>query len=466
MKRRNFLTGFVASTAAGALSPSLLMANDFAVTKKIDIRNLDKGAFPDLNFDVVVVGAGPGGIPAARRAAQNGARVVLIEDDMMVGGAPVDMFVTSMFGGPRLGMAAELVKELQVKNDLYNYQSGTEPKGWRFHLPSAYAQLLMRSIRSEKNITLLCGTPVVGVLVSAKGNRQQIKGVRIFRGGSFQDVYARVTIDATGTGIVAAMAGCDCMYGSEAKKDFNEPYGYDQASDVVQPCTQMFISERIRKDAIFPVGFKGSAAEDGYIGANRLSREELERRATGIFFHWGQTIHVKDTRDPVQIAEAQGDCFEKYKSHFAQLHDAGFAVHIAPKLGVRECRRVRGEYVITANDVLHGNMPEDMVALAKYNMDCWGLKGMIDVPTRLYGIPYRSLIPFQTEGLLTAGRVISGTRLAHSSYRVQAICSNIGEAAGTAAAMVAVNNIAVRDIDVRELADKLDGYGLLTTENN
>jgi hypothetical protein len=440
------------------------MANDFAATEKIDVRNLDKGTFPDLNFDVVVAGAGPGGIPAARRAAQNGAKVALIEDDMMVGGAPVDMFVTSMFGAPRLGMAADLVQELQAKNDLYNYQSGTEPKGWRFHLPSAYAQLLTRNIRSEKNITLLCGTPVVGVFVSAKGNRQQIRGVRIFRGGSFQNVYARITIDATGTGVVAAMAGCESMYGSEAKKDFNEPYGYDRASDTVQPCTQMFISERIRKDAIFPVGFKGSAAEDGYIGANRLSKEELERRATGIFFHWGQTVHVKDTRDPVQIAEAQGDCLEKYKNHFAQLHDAGFAVHIAPKLGVRECRRIRGEYVITANDVLQGNMHEDTVALARYNMDCWGLKGMIDIPTRLYGIPYRSLIPLQTEGLLTAGRVISGTRLAHSSYRVQVICSNIGEAAGTAAAMAAVNKIAVRDIEVSELVDKLDGYGLLTTE--
>ena len=234
----------------------------------------------------------------------------------------------------------------------------------------------------------------------------------------------------------------------------------EKASRAVQLCTQMFISERIRKDAIFPAGFKGSAAEDGYIGANRLTKEELERRATGIFFHWGQSVAVEDTTDPVQIAEAQRDCLEKYEERFDQLHEAGFAVHIAPKLGVRECRRVKGEYVLTANNVLEGSMPDDTVAHAHYYMDCWGMKLPKNMKTKMYGIPYRSLIPLNTEGLLTAGRVISGTRLAHSSYRVQRICSNIGEAAGTAAAMAALNKTGVRDIDVKALVADLDSKGL------
>ena len=77
-----------------------------------------------------------------------------------------------------------------------------------------------------------------------------------------------------------------------------------------------------------------------------------------------------------------------------------------------------------------------------------------------YGIPYRALVPLNTEGLLTAGRIISGTRLAHSSYRVQPICSSIGEAAGTAAAMASLNKTSVRNIDVRKLQSELEGYGL------
>ena len=77
-----------------------------------------------------------------------------------------------------------------------------------------------------------------------------------------------------------------------------------------------------------------------------------------------------------------------------------------------------------------------------------------------YGFPYRSLIPVNTEGLLTAGRIISGTRLAMSSYRVQPICATIGEAAGTAAAMAALQKTSVRNLDVRRLQNRLDEKGL------
>lgn len=458
MDRRNFLKG--AATIAGAtiIDPKVLYSKP---DRRKDAACGQLSLMPAQQFDVIVAGAGPGGIPAAIRAAQHGAKVALVEEDMAIGGAPVDMFVDTLFGGPVRGFAKSLGDELLKEHDLYNYEAPTKPKGWRFHLPSAFSRVLTDRILAEKNITLFCGTPVIGVHVSPCGNRTKVTGVRIFRGGALQDLMASVTVDATGNGVVSAMAGCEYMYGSEAKSDFGETYGFDERNGKVQPCTQMFISERIRRDAIFPEGFKGSAAEDGYVGANRLSKEELENRATGIFFHWGQTIEVKDTRDPVQLADAQRECLLEYRDRFKQLFDAGFAVHIAPKLGVRECRRIKGEYVITANNVLEGIFEDDTVALAKYNMDCWGLKGMLKVPTKLYGIPYRSLVPLGMEGLLTAGRIISGTRLAHSSYRVQRICSNIGEASGVAAAMASLAKTSVRDVDITKLQDALGKYGLL-----
>lgn len=461
MIRRDFLKGIAATAGLAVVGTANPVS---ALGRRMSDRT--KGvsgivSLPDLKFDVIVAGAGPGGIPAAIRAAQAGARVALVEEDMVIGGAPLDMYVTTMFGGPKVGLAEDVENELLKGYGLYNYDAGTQPEGWRFFLPSAFSQVLTRRVKSEANITLFCGTPVVGVHVKDNGNRNRVTGVRIFRGGKMQDIYAHVTIDATGTGVVADMAGCECMYGSEAKKDYNEEYGFDEANNKVQRCTQMFISERIKKDAIFPAGFKGSAAEDGYIGANRQPAEELQQRATGIFFHWGQTIDVDDTRDPVQIAEAQRVCLEKYRDRFEQLHEAGFAVHIAPKLGVRECRRVKGDYVITSTDITQGNKPDDTVALARYSMDCWGVPGMLKVPTKEYGIPYRSLIPLNTEGLLTAGRVISGTRLAHSSYRVQRICWHIGEAAGIAAAMAALKRTDLRSIDVDVLRERLSSMGLI-----
>ncbi|MDR0660824.1 MAG: FAD-dependent oxidoreductase [Prevotellaceae bacterium] len=458
MGRRSFLKKATVAVAVGAVSPTLLMGKD-SKSKKTSAKN---GKYPSLEFDVIVVGAGTGGIPAAIRAAQAGAKVALVEEDMQVGGAPVDMFVPTLFGRPKVGLALDLEEELLRDHGLYNWDSGTDPVGWRFFLPAAYLQLLSRNIRAEKNITLFTGTPAIGVWAEHKGNRDVVKGIRIFRNGEIQDLYAKVTIDATGTGVVAAMAGCEYMYGSEAKSDFNEPYGFDTANNKVQLCTQMFISQRIKKDAIFPIGFKGSAAEDGYIGANRLGKEELERRATGIFFHWGQSVEVEDTTDPIQVSEAQRNCLEMYKDRFAQLHAAGFGIHIAPRLGVRECRRIKGEYVLTASNVLEGLFPDDTVAHAQYYLDCWGMELPKGVPEKLYGIPYRSLVPTNTDGLLTAGRVISGTRLAHSSYRVQRCCSNIGEAAGTAAAMASLASTGVRDIEPPKLIAQLETNGLFS----
>ena len=73
---------------------------------------------PELHCDVIVVGAGPAGIPAAVAAAREGAKVILLEEDMMPGGAPVDMYVTYMCGAPRVGVFIDMVRELNQKHSL------------------------------------------------------------------------------------------------------------------------------------------------------------------------------------------------------------------------------------------------------------------------------------------------------------------------------------------------------------
>lgn len=460
LDRRSFIKGVSSGILASALTPGM---NLMAATSSVE-RGKSSSFYPALNFDVIVVGAGPGGIPAAIRAAQAGARVALVEEDLAVGGAPVDMYVTTLFGQPSVGMSKALEQELLRDHGLYNYESGTKPKGWRFFLPSAYVRLLSRNIRREKNITLLSGTPVIGTIVVDKGNRNRVTGVRIYRNGHIQELYAPVTIDATGTGLVAATAGCQVMYGSEAKSDFGESYGLEVSDGKVQPCTQMYISQRVRNDARFPIdSFKSGVLENDHRRwAQEQTREEFYRNNTGIFLHWGVSVFCKDTTDPVQVAEAQAKALTGQSKMMQDLQDAGFCVHLAPKIGIRECRRIKGETVITVDDLFNGTQPDDKIADARYAIDAWGWNIPEEVKRKVkpYGIPYRALVPLNTEGLLTAGRIISGTRLAHSSYRVQPICSSIGEAAGTAAAMASLNKTSVRNIDIRKLQSELDGYGL------
>jgi len=468
--RRKFLKSAGMGVAGLALGNVQLIAQQ-SIVKEDTKRNY----LPTLKADVIVVGAGPSGVPAALAAAREGAKVILLEEDLTPGGAPVDQYVTFMCGAPRVGIYLETVKELNKKQSLGTTPSSTFGEyAWdgknHWWMPSSYSRVWNAMITAEKNLTLMCGCRVVDVLMSTKGNRNTVNGVIMMRNQLYQRVEAPVTIDATGTGLVAAKAGCSFFYGSDAKKDFNESIGLEKSDGRVQPCTQMFISQRTRSNTEFPreVFKTGVLLYDDPKWETHMTPEEAAKKDAGIYLHWGATVPVVDTTDPIQVADAQRDAIEMLKPKFQALQEAGYVSHIAPKIGVRECRRIRGEYVLTVDDVLKGVFHDDHIADAWYSLDPWGMKidEKIKQSVGPYGIPYRSLIPLNTEGLLTAGRIISGTRLAMSSYRVQPICGTIGQAAGTAAAMAALNNTGVRNLDVKSLQLKLDKLGLFDWYKN
>ena len=116
LDRRSFIKGVSSGILVGALAPGM---NLMAATPPSE-RRKSASFYPALNFDVIVVGAGPGGIPAAIRAAQAGAKVALVEEDLAVGGAPVDMYVTTLFGQPSVGLSKALEQELLRDHGLYN----------------------------------------------------------------------------------------------------------------------------------------------------------------------------------------------------------------------------------------------------------------------------------------------------------------------------------------------------------
>ncbi|MBQ3082607.1 MAG: FAD-dependent oxidoreductase, partial [Alistipes sp.] len=267
-------------------------------------------------------------------------------------------------------------------------------------------------------------------------------------------------IDATGTGEIGWLAGAPEMYGRDGRSTFGETIGAIMPDNKVQRCTWMYISQRLRPDAILPwrkLKSRGMVEDD----LNVWVREEHVGRKAGIYLHWGATTVCEDTRDPVAIAEAQRNCLETLLPDAQTLHEAGFQMHLAPKLGVREVRRIQGEYVLTVNDMKLGRYPEDTIAYTSYGLDPWGE----NIPkeergTKPHGIPYRCLIPLGVEGLLMAGKSISGTHLAASGYRVQPIVASIGQAAGTAAAMAVKQRCSVRDVDVKKLRESLTRQGV------
>lgn len=418
--------------------------------------------------DVLVVGAGASGIPAAIAAARAGARVVLLEEDWTPGGAPVDQYVAMLCGGPRVGIFREMAERLNTEHNLPGrpmepfLNAGDDDGRDYWFTPAAYMQVLAGMLAAESNIDMVCGAPVTRVLVEDAGDRRRVRGVVVENPGLPARVYtAPVTIDATGSGLLAALAGCDTQYGRNAQADFGEAYGPDAADHQVQPCTWMFISQRLRRDAALPDAIFGKGFVESNYGWVQRDDIEVNTRSAGSYLHWGATVTCADTRDAVAVAQAQREALTKLTPTIALLREHGFTVHLAPRIGIRESRRVLGETVVTATDLLAGRFPDDTVAHCHFFLDAWGEHNALPRTPVRAGIPYRALIPRATEGLLIAGKAISGTHLAMSAYRVQPVMASVGTAAGLAAVLAARLHTAVRNIPLPELRLQLiTQYGL------
>ena len=149
--------------------------------------------------------------------------------------------------------------------------------------------------------------------------------------------------------------------------------------------------------------------------------------------------------------------FQKYVPGFAGAH----LREIAPMLGVRESRRIMGDYVINAEDLVEGRVFEDAVSMGGYHIDIHRPAGTwVDSRNvQAYTIPLRSLIARDVDGLLMAGKCLSATHEAVASTRVVPICMGQGQAAGTAAALAVRRAAGVREVSVAEIQDTLAAQG-------
>jgi hypothetical protein len=137
-----------------------------------------------------------------------------------------------------------------------------------------------------------------------------------------------------------------------------------------------------------------------------------------------------------------------------------YLVQSGAQIGVRETRRIVGDYQLTESDILEARKFEDVIARSTYPIDEHNPKGSGTLLKRLppgesYDIPLRCLLPQKVEGLLVAGRCISGTHAAHSSYRVMPVAMALGQAAGVAAGLAALHHCTPREIARQEVQTEL-----------
>lgn len=425
------------------------------------------------HVDVLVAGGGAGGICAAVAAARAGARTLLIESADEIGGTGVRSPLGILCG---LGPGARTNINLGFLPLLYPnlFPERDHDERITYYDARDLAQRYQRLIAQEKNLSVWTGTKIT------QGIRSDVRTLAAVEtvGQHKACVHAAVFVDGTADGNLAALAGADFQQGRT--KD-----------GMTQPATLTFVVNHIQPDKLTPPGvppltarrWSDKVAIDEALGlsrAYRLLKEQGRTRnpkradqevvffpsedvSTLVFNH--TRVTGVDPTDPASLlagyqdAKQQGlDLWEAIRGHPA-LDRA--QIQFSSVLGVREGRRIVGDYLLTAEDCLGEARFEDRVAACCYPIDIHDPEGndtrMTHIPgSGYYHIPYRCLRAKEWTNLLLGSRCISGTHEAHSSYRVMAPITAVGQAAGVAAALAARSEpVAISGVDAVEIREVL-----------
>lgn len=391
-----------------------------------------------IRCDILVCGGGTAGLPAALAAARQGRQVCVVEDDPHIGGAMADQFVQLRCGEPVQGIFRELLAGVEAFNPQQPRHNG---------YPYSSCLMVWNSLFEGLPVRFFCGEPVRRIELENGAIRVVQTDYHAFR--------AAVVIDTTGDGVVAAMAGCPFRYGREAKSEFGERFAPETADRAVQRCTMLYQVTR-RDDC--------PHREPG----NWVSIDD------DTFLIWGPSLECEDTTNPVRVRETQWKALEMVRAESTAWLEKGFYISgIAPKIGVRESRRLVGAFTLSYNDILGKRAYPDAVAVVNYPIDFWdpvgrsvdGYSGVEEenAKTPFYEIPYRCLYNPGFPNLLFAGRCISATHIAAASLRVMAIASVTGQAAGLAAAQAAAGGLTVGTVDTEQLRQKLREGGVMVS---
>ena len=413
-------------------------------------------------YDVVVVGAGTGGMGAALAAARTGVTVALVHDRPVMGGnSSCELGIGTDGAAGSHPNRKTNARESGLCEEANLMRGRTSTKT----LSSAYA--LMTA--AEKTLSVRSNQRVIAVekdgdAIAAVVARDTLTGQRTrFRAKTF--------IDCTGDGWVGVFADAERMYGREAQHEFNEWPAPEVRDDLTMSGCLMdqslCYSYKMRNH---PVPFTTPAWAD--VLPEGFVRPWIRRLGPDWWIEHGGRFD--DLRDPerardelVRIAFAYWGWIKSASPLKEQAVNAEIT-HVPFMDARREGYRLRGDYVLTALDALEGRMFEDRVTYGGWPLDTHDPLGM-DNPTGngywakhpgvpVYSIPYRCLYSRNVPNLMFAGRCQSVTHIALGSVRVEATIFTLGQAAGTAAGLAIRKGLSPRaygEKHVKELQQRL-----------
>lgn len=395
-----------------------------------------------IQADIIVVGAGSAGLAAATSAARLGKSVILIEEDSQIGGAAIDYRVQRFDGRPYHGIQIELNREI---SDFDPHYIDDEEDYEHCFTTGAYL-LAWRKMMKDLPITILINEKLINVNTCFDNEVQKITSIE----STNYHITGEVFIDCTGTAALACQTACEIRYGREASYEYNEPdfVAPEKPDDKVQQCTLLYAVKRI--DNTVKVKNKANWAF--------LNEDE--------FLVWGPTYECKDTRVETELAQISDFAYKKLIDVSKIWLERGFFISdIAPKIGLRESRRIVGNYTISYTDMFDKKEYDDSICVGYHLIDAWQ-KGIQEIDGNLrnpplYEIPYRCLVTSKVNNMIVSGRCISGTHAAMSSYRVMGITVVLGQIAGIAASIAIETQKNTFDIDITNLRETAKSQGVI-----
>lgn len=400
--------------------------------------------------DVLVVGGGCAGCIAATTAGRAGRKVTLVERYGYPGGTSTGVLDT-FYGlytpgaAPRkvVGGVPDEVVALLVQRQAAFERPNTYGAGTGITYNPDVLKVVWEELLAGAGVELLYHSFCVDAIM--EGNR--IRGVVLAGKAGLAGLVADVVIDATGDADVSARAGAPFEYTAG-------PGGKLQALTTIFRLANVD-TERAR----MPQGqFIALMQEANRSGRYRLPREEGSVHRTpvaGVMLCHLTRVTCSDPLDPVQLARAEAEGRRQVMEYTRFLRDwvPGYEraelVGMSTFLGIRESRRVLGEYQLRGRDVLEARRFADEIALCGAPIEDHhaGRDTRWEFTGGVYGIPYRCLVPRDVNGLLVAGRCLSADHDAHASARNMGPCMAMGQAAGAAAALAAGSGKVPRNLD-------------------
>ena len=430
-------------------------------------------------YDVVVCGGGPAGVAAALAARRAGLTVLLVEGQGQLGGMGISALVSHWLGGRTSdckqwvvgGIFRNLVegaaergialipKPTGAKYQPHGWLSGQLTAGIPFDPYRMAAYLDERMLEAGVEVRLLTH------FVDAKVEANRITHVLLFNKSGMTAVQARTVVDATGDADVAARSGCEVVQGREE-------------DGLMTPASLIFHVSHVDQDALAAaIERDNSPRFKEQIAALREAGEwtfpyeifisvQLEEKGT-LMINTIRLVGINGT-DGASVSEGmiRGRAEVQKLLALMRKHFPGFAQArlktVAPLLGVRETRRIRGVATLSRESVAQGEKFDDVIGFSAYGWDLPDPKRPSDNPGHgrkppVVPIPYRTLVPRGVTNLICPGRALSVERPVLGPLRVMAPCMAMGEAAGQAARQAVGEGRSFAEVDPvrlrRELAE-------------